>query len=95
MSSPNGDNNAFEAIGSPLSVKAYPNPFASEFTLDVKGNLQEKVSLTVTDILGRKLQFTEGSANRQYKIGRNLSHGIYIVQVKQGTKVQTIKIIKE
>ena len=78
-----------------LSAQAYPNPFASEFTLDVKGNAQEKVSIVVTDILGRRISQAKGNANMQYKFGSDLKHGIYIVQVMQGNNIETIKIVKE
>lgn len=78
-----------------LSVQTYPNPFASEFTLDVKGNNSDKVSLIVTDVLGRRWYQAEGNANQQYKLGSTLRSGIYFVQVMQGNNVQTIKIVKE
>lgn len=78
-----------------LSVQTYPNPFASEFTLDVRGNNNDKVSLIVTDVLGRRWYQAEGNANQQYKLGSKLRPGIYFVQVMQGNNVQTIKIVKE
>ena len=83
------------SIGSSLNIQAYPNPFASNFTLNVRGNNKEKVAIVVTDVFGRKLSEVKGSANQQYIIGNNLGRGIYIVKVLQGDKVQTIKIVKE
>ena len=84
-----------KTFNSSLSIQAYPNPFGSEFTLNVQGNIQDKVFITVTDILGRRLYQAEGSANQQYKLGSNLSRGIFIVQVLQEQNIQTIKIVKE
>ncbi|MEO9070339.1 MAG: T9SS type A sorting domain-containing protein [Ginsengibacter sp.] len=88
-------NMSKSSFNSSLIVQAYPNPFGSEFTLNVQGNNQDKVFITVTDILGRRLYQAEGSANQQYKLGSNLSRGIFIVQVLQGQNIQTIKIVKE
>jgi hypothetical protein len=88
-------NVAKPLINSLLSVQAYPNPSTSQFTLDVAGNSKEKVSIIVTDLLGRTQQKMEGSANQTYKVGGSLKPGAYIVQVNQGDKVETVKIVKE
>lgn len=83
------------ALNTSLSIQSYPNPFTSEFTLDIKGNYTDKVSLIVTDVLGRRWYQAQGDANQQYKLGSTLRSGIYFVQVMQGNNVQTIKIVKE
>lgn len=82
-------------LGSSLSIQAYPNPFGSEFTLNVQGNNQDRVYITITDVLGRRLYQAEGNANQQYKLGGSLRQGIYFVQIMQGDNVQTIKLVKE
>lgn len=89
------DNLTKSMLNSSLIINSYPNPFASGFTLDVKGNSQDKILITVTDVLGRRMYQEEGSANQQYKIGSNLKNGFYIVQVTQGSNIQTIKVVKE
>jgi hypothetical protein len=78
-----------------LSVQAYPNPSSTEFTLILTGNSPDKVSITVTDIMGRKVYQTEGSGKQQYKFGNNLKSGIYMVLVVQGANNQSIKLVKE
>ncbi|HET7115027.1 MAG TPA: T9SS type A sorting domain-containing protein [Hanamia sp.] len=83
------------SFNSSLSIQAFPNPFGYEFTLNVQGNNQDRVYITITDVLGRRLYQAEGNANQQYKLGNNLGRGIYIAQVMQGNNVQTIKIVKE
>jgi len=104
----NGDNNSESRIGtinentkslfnSSLRVQVYPNPSASssDFTLNVQGNSTDKVSIIVTDVLGTRHLQVQGNANQQYKLGSSLKPGIYIVQVMQADKIQTIKIVKE
>ncbi|HUZ60743.1 MAG TPA: T9SS type A sorting domain-containing protein [Hanamia sp.] len=104
----NDNNNSESQIGtmnvntkslfnSSLRVQVYPNPSASssDFTLNVEGNSTDKVSIIVTDVLGRRHLQVHGNANQQYKLGSSLKPGIYVVQVMQGANIQTIKIVKE
>ena len=79
---------------STISVKAYPNPTTSEFTLKLEGLSNDKVSVIVTDIMGRKVLSAETS-NKLYTFGNTLKAGIYTVQVVQGDQKQSIKLIKE
>jgi hypothetical protein len=88
-------NHSEPLLNSSLAIQTYPNPFASDFTLNVNGNTQDKVSIVVTDITGRRIYQAHGNANTQYKLGRELAQGIYILQVMQGNEIQTIKIVKE
>ena len=83
------------SLNSSLTIQAFPNPSSSEFTLNVQGNNTDKVLITITDLLGRRMYQQQGMANQQYKLGSNLRNGIYIVQVLQGDNLQTIKIVKE
>jgi hypothetical protein len=82
-------------INSVLNVSAYPNPFGSEFTLEVKGNNKAKIDIVVSDVLGRIIETRSGNANQQYELGGKLRQGVYIVRVTQKNAVQTIKIVKE
>ncbi len=78
------------------SVQAYPNPSADEFTIALQGyDAKTKVSITVTDVLGRKVYQTEGTGKLQYKLGKGFIAGIYNVQVIQGNSRKGLKIVKE
>ena len=79
-----------------LSIEAYPNPTATEFTLSLKGyTSNEKVTVTVTDLLGRKMYSVTGLGSQQFKFGSQLKPGIYMVQVSTETVSNNIKIVKE
>ena len=79
-----------------LNIQAYPNPSTTEFTLVLENyNNKEKISISVTDVLGRKIYLAEGSAGRKYMIGKNFKTGIYMVEVVQGENKQSIKLVKE
>jgi len=78
-----------------LSVLAYPNPSTDAFTLVLTGANKDKVVITVTDVMGRKVYQSETTGKNQLVFGSDLKTGIYLVQVVQGDKKQSIKIIKE
>jgi large repetitive protein len=77
-----------------LKLLALPNPSITEFTLIMEGNSNEEVEIIVTDMYGKKVYQTKGSVNQRYIFGKNFSSGIYIIQVMQRKKVQTLKLIK-
>jgi hypothetical protein len=79
-----------------LTVQAYPNPSVADFTLVLEGyNITDKVSITVTDLLGRKVYQTEGTGKLQYRFGNNFKTGMYNVQVVQGNEKKSLKLVKE
>jgi hypothetical protein len=79
-----------------LKLSAYPNPSNTAFTLMLDGyNSKEKVSVTVTDLLGRKVYQTEGTGKQQYRFGGNFINGMYNVQVIQGSDKKSLKLVKE
>jgi hypothetical protein len=85
-----------DAVNSTLKIQAYPNPSNSEFNLVLAGyNSLEKVTVTVTDLLGRIVYQTNGTAKLQFMFGSNLVAGMYNVQVIQGKEVKSLKLIKE
>jgi hypothetical protein len=79
-----------------LTVQAYPNPSRSEFAVILSGyNYNEKVLISVTDILGRKVVMLETNAGKQKRIGKELKAGIYFMEVVQGNNKQVVKLVKE
>ena len=74
------------ASASITKVNAYPNPSSTGFTLQLDGyNMTERVSVTITDLLGRKVYQTEGKGKMQYRFGTEFIKGMYNVQVIQGS----------
>lgn len=77
-------------------VSAYPNPSVDQFNLVLEGfNSNEKVSITVTDVMGRKIYQTETVGKFQIKLGYGFKAGVYNVQVMQGATVKVLKLVKE
>jgi hypothetical protein len=82
--------NEFKAI-------AYPNPFATSFTLDVRTSNTETVSLTVYDMTGRLLEVREVKAQdvTNYQFGERYPSGVYNVIVTQGEETRTVRVVKQ
>tara|TARA_R110002012_G_scaffold203333_1_gene372703 strand:- start:3768 stop:4082 length:315 start_codon:yes stop_codon:yes gene_type:complete len=86
-----------EAKGINLTVTAYPNPFATTFSIDLKSNATSIVSIAIYDMTGRLLETREikadGLANQT--LGERYPSGIYNVIVNQGDQTQTIRVVKQ
>ncbi len=77
-----------------LSVLLTPNPSNSYFTLRVKATTQEAVQLKVIDINGRSLFTTKGLPEQAFKFGESFAPGVYMIEVRQGDEVKTVKAVK-
>ncbi|MEO6490473.1 MAG: YDG domain-containing protein [Ferruginibacter sp.] len=78
-----------------LTIQAFPNPTTNEFTLNLSGYGTSKLSIRVTDIMGRIMYMAEGNAKQQYRFGNNFKAGIYNVQVIEAGSKKSITIVKD
>jgi len=79
-----------------FSTKVIPNPTASYFTIELKNNSSEKISITVVDVAGRIIeQIINVQANSTLQLGRNYAKGIYFAEVMQGKEKIILKLIKQ
>jgi Secretion system C-terminal sorting domain/SprB repeat len=78
-----------------LKISAYPNPSATSFSLILDGGTNENVTVSVTDLLGRKVYQSTDGIRKQHHFGNDLKAGVYILQVTQGNEKQSLKLIKE
>jgi hypothetical protein len=79
-----------------LQVKAFPNPASTYFTLHFKSNSTQAIKLRMVDNLGRIMDEKNGlSANSTLRVGHSYRPGVYFVQVMQGGKAVTLKLIKQ
>jgi len=78
-----------------LLIKAYPNPSENYFNLTVEGNRSEDVVVSVYNVSGVRIHQVKGTANRYYKFGEGWIPGTYLVEVRQGNEVKTVKLVKQ
>ena len=77
------------------NVSIFPNPANNYFTISFKScKVDERISFSVFDVLGRALETNVVNAGRSVKFGINYPMGAYFVQVRQGDEIVTKKLIK-
>jgi hypothetical protein len=77
-------------------VKAYPNPYADAFKLNVNTSSESQVGVSVYDMLGREVESREASVDdiTNLEIGSLYPSGVYNIIVTQGDKVKALRVIK-
>jgi hypothetical protein len=80
----------------PLTINGMPNPSSNYFKLSIDGGeISKKVSLRVTDVLGRVVdQKINLQTHSIIEIGSNYRPGTYIAEVIQGSVRKQIKLVK-
>ncbi|RDV11985.1 T9SS C-terminal target domain-containing protein [Pontibacter diazotrophicus] len=82
-------------------LKAYPNPFTTDATVQFTLTASEEVSLDLYDIQGRLVRrlyqgTAEANATRSFELtAEGLTRGVYIIRLMTGSKVLTQKIVLE
>ncbi|MFD0777972.1 T9SS type A sorting domain-containing protein [Flavobacterium myungsuense] len=79
-----------------FNVKAFPNPFATHFSLDIESSSDAQVEMKVYDMIGRQLDVRKATASELsvLEVGRNYPSGVYNVVVSQGDEVKSIRMVK-
>lgn len=77
-----------------LEINAFPNPSIDHFSLIVKSEKEENVSVVVMNLNGQKVYETKCSVNKRIVFGDGFVSGTYFVRVIQGNKTEVVKLIK-
>jgi len=79
-----------------LTVAAMPNPTRDYFNLQIKSTDRSTPAIVrIMDVYGRVLLVRTGvDANSSIRLGEKLYSGTYLVNVQQGKKERTVKLIK-
>jgi hypothetical protein len=83
-------------IAAGFTAKAYPNPFANNFLIDLSTESQSPVSIKVYDMIGRLVDSRESKASNlnSLAIGDQYPSGVYNVVVTQDEEVSTLRVVK-
>jgi hypothetical protein len=81
------------ALGTQFS--AFPNPFTHSFVVDLQGIGAEPVILSLSDLTGREIWKTTRTVDGQVPYAAELSNGVYLLRMDQGTATTTLKMIKQ
>ena len=79
-----------------FNLKAFPNPFASHFSVDIESSSDAPVEMKVYDMLGRTLEVQKATISEisTKEIGNNYPSGVYNFVVSQGDKVKSLRMVK-
>ena len=83
-----------EEVSNDFDVIAFPNPSATNFTINVKGNAKDRTTMQVTDMYGRIIETRNVNANSVLRFGDSYRPGTYFVKIMQGKEHKEIKLIK-
>lgn len=79
-----------------FDVTAYPNPFSNNFKIDINTSYEDSIEVKVFDMLGRAIENRVSSITDldSQEIGEGYTSGVYIVIVKQGDNIKTLRMMK-
>ena len=79
-----------------FEARAFPNPFDTNFKVELNTSSNENVSIKVYDMLGRMVEAHETllSDFDSQEIGNTFASGVYNIVISQGDNVKTIRVIK-
>jgi hypothetical protein len=78
-----------------FNIKVLPNPTERYFTLNLQSDINDAVEINIYDINGKRLDQLRGAAIQSFHFGEKYIAGVYILEVKQGNRRTTAKLIKQ
>jgi hypothetical protein len=79
-----------------FSMQALPNPSVHQFRIVLQSNLEQPVTIRITDVLGRVVESRSNVApNSTLQVGSTYRPGVYMIEAAQGNHRQTIKLLKQ
>lgn len=80
-----------------LVVRAFPNPFTQQTTIQVEGKAYEELTLVVYDLMGRQVALVSRTNTNAIELQRNvLESGIYVFKLLgDGNTISTGKIVAQ
>ncbi len=82
----------------PQHVSVFPNPFTSEFSVQLNLPVAQPVQVTITDMVGKAISetayFSGTKGNNTFRIAAAPAPGIYFVTVKAGTQQVTRPLVR-
>lgn len=78
-----------------LTIRVLTNPSPNHFDIQIRGNGDNNIRLTVYDNMGRVIETKSSlTSNQTVRFGSFYHSGIYLVEIVHGTHKQTLKLVK-
>jgi hypothetical protein len=81
-------------VAEPMTVSIYPNPTTTSYQLYVKSGNVSTFTARVFDMQGRLVNTFKFSSMETIAFGSELKPGVYVVEVREGDKIKTLRVIK-
>jgi len=88
------ETNIENNLNQSLDINVFPNPSSNYFNVKAVSGNQENIFVRVLDLQGRIVKELNMKSNEVKQVGDNLKPGNYILQVVQGNKTKTTKLMK-
>ncbi|MEM6630316.1 MAG: DUF1501 domain-containing protein [Bacteroidota bacterium] len=81
----------------PFKINCFPNPFISDFLIEMKYAPSKKAKVEIRNILGEVLHTIEDVRSRDMLrvYAKDFARGHYVIRVVSGSEVDTYKILKK
>lgn len=77
-----------------LDVKVFPNPTTTTFNVQVITADSKEINVRILDVQGRFIKSIIIAPYQTATIGSELKAGVYMLEVKQGEVVKTVRVVK-
>ena len=81
-------------LSNELRLNVYPNPSAAAFKVEILSADKTQATARILDLQGREIKRLNVQPGRTIELGADLRRGNYILEITQGEKKTTQKIIK-
>jgi hypothetical protein len=75
-------------------VKVFPNPTTTTFNVQVITADSKEINVRVLDVQGRFIKSIVIAPYQTSTIGSELKAGVYLLELKQGEVVKTVRVVK-
>ena len=84
-------------VASEFKALAYPNPFETEFNINLTPQSTDPIELKIYDMLGRLIEnhYVKSSEINSMRMGTTYPSGFFTVLIKQGQQEVNLKVIKK
>ncbi len=77
-----------------INVKYWPNPSDGQFNVKLIAGSEDKVEILVYDVTGKQVHRNTFNANEEYRFGKELEGGMYVVKIIQSGQQQLLRLVK-
>jgi uncharacterized 2Fe-2S/4Fe-4S cluster protein (DUF4445 family) len=77
-----------------MKINVYPNPTTNAFQMFVKTPNASKISMRILDVQGRLIKTNSFNSDETIAFGNDLKSGVYMVEIREGNVVKTVRVVK-